>query len=87
MRTLDIPIETIDSDEIAYNLDIAYLESIGTDDWNLTPRMLIKNFETEVLHADRVRKANTLYPLELYFFRDKRIILDGVHRYTNLMMS
>jgi len=51
---IDIPIEEINISEIEYNLDIPYLEQEGTDDWNLTPRMLIKNFDKEVSHAQQV---------------------------------
>ena len=42
---IDIPVEEIDISEIDHNLDIPYLEQEGTDDWNLTPRMLIENFD------------------------------------------
>lgn len=79
---MDIPIEEIPITEIEYNLDIPYLESIGTDDWNLTPRMLIENFDKELMHAPRVEAADLDYPIEIYQHQGKWIILDGVHRFT-----
>jgi hypothetical protein len=82
-----LPVENIDLDDIAYNMDIPYLESIGTDDWNMSPRMLIQNFEKETHHATVVKKADLSYPIHLYFFRGKWIIIDGVHRYTKAMMQ
>jgi len=45
----DIPVKEIAISEIDYNLDIPYLEQEGTEDWNLTPRMLIENFDKEFI--------------------------------------
>lgn len=66
---MDIPVEEIAITELDYNLDVLYLESIGTDDWNLSPRMLIENFEKEIPHANKVRNAETIYPIEIYHFK------------------
>ncbi len=82
LRQEDLPIEEILLSDIENNMDIPYREQEGTDDWNLTPRMCIENFEKEVRHAKKVMEANLQYPIELYFHKDQRIILDGVHRYT-----
>lgn len=79
---MDIPAEEIYISEIEYNLDIPYLEQEGTDDWNLTPRMLIENFEKELSHAKKVRNSSLEYPIEIYFHKGIWIILDGVHRFT-----
>lgn len=82
LRQEDLPIEEILLSEIENNMDIPYREQEGTDDWNLTPRMCIENFKKEVWHAKKVVEADLQYPIELYFHKDQRIILDGVHRYT-----
>jgi len=79
---MDIPVEEISISEIDYNLDIPYLEQEGSDDWNLSPRMLIENFDKEVSHAKQVERADLKYPIEIYKHQDKWIILDGVHRFT-----
>ena len=78
----DIPVEEIEISEINYNLDIPYLEQEGTNDWNLSPRMLIENFEKEKFHAKQTEKADLKYPIEIYKHQGKWIILDGVHRFT-----
>jgi hypothetical protein len=78
----DIPVEEIPISEIEYNLDIPYLEKEGTEDWNLTPRMLIENFDKELFHAKKINDADLQYPIEIYLHKGKWIILDGVHRYT-----
>lgn len=79
---VDIPVEEIPISEIEYNLDIPYLEKKGTNNWNLTPRMLIDNFDKESLHAKKVNEADLKYPIEIYLHENKWIILDGVHRFT-----
>ena len=81
----DIPVEEISISEIEYNLDIPYLEQEGTTDWNLTPRMLIRDFSKEIFHAKKVTDANIQYPIEIYFHKGKWIILDGVHRFTKIV--
>lgn len=83
---IELPIEEINISEIKYNLDIFYLEQEWTDDWNLSPRMLIDNFDKEIFHAEKVNKANLDYPIEIYFHKNKRIILDGVHRFTKTVL-
>ncbi len=84
---LDIPVEKMKIADLNHNLDIPYLEQEGTNDWNLTPRMLINNFEKESTHAKKVDKANLKYPIEIYKHKDKWIILDGVHRFTKAVQS
>jgi len=79
---VDIPVEEIAIAEIDYNLDIPYLEQEGSDEWDLTPRMLVENFSKEITHAKRVNKVDLKYPIHIYLFKGKWIILDGVHRYT-----
>ena len=81
----NIPIEEISIAQLNSNLDIEYLEKLGSDDWDLSPRMLIENFERETFHADKVRKADISYPIEIYFHKNTWIILDGVHRFTKMV--
>lgn len=84
---LDIPVEEIGIEEISANMHFPYLEREGTDDWNLTPRMLIDNFEKESSHAAKVKKANSKFPIEIYLHNSSWIILDGVHRYVQAVMN
>ncbi len=83
---LDISVEEIDISKLEANLDFPYLEQEGTDDWNLTPRMLIDNFAKEISHAKKVEKTDLDYPIEIYFHNDNWIILDGIHRYVKALM-
>lgn len=83
---MDISVEEIPLTEIEYNLDIPYLERMGTDDWNLTPRMLIADFDKEILHAQAVNDDDLSYPIEIYLHKGTWIILDGVHRFAKAFL-
>lgn len=85
--SIDIPVEEMLISEIEYNLDIPYFEKEGTDDWNLTPRMLIENLDTEISHANKMDNADLKYPIDIYLHQDKWIILDGVHRFTKVVLQ
>lgn len=80
--SLDIPSEVISISELENNLDIPYLEQEGTDDWNLTPRELLKDLAKNPSHAKRVVDADLKYPIHIFKHMDQWIILDGVHRFT-----
>lgn len=87
LRWLDIPVEKMEMKDLEHNLDISYRESIGTDDRNLTPRQTLENMEYEIRHAQKIRNADTNYPIEIYHFKWKRIVLDGTHRLAKLKMK
>lgn len=82
---LNIPTETISISELKNNLDIPYLESEETTLWNLSPRMLLSNFDKEITHAKRVEGVDLAYPIHIYFNKGQWIILDGVHRFTKAL--
>lgn len=84
---LDLPVEEVSLSILENNMDICYLESEGTDDWNLSPRELIQNFDKEIIHAKRVEAVDLSYPICLYHFHGQWIILDGVHRFTKAMLQ
>jgi hypothetical protein len=81
-KTWDLNIlpEVMDIKELEQNLDIAYLDKEGTDDWNLTLRELINDPEKQPGHYDKIQKADMKYPIKIYFFGGSWKILDGVHR-------
>lgn len=84
---MKIPIEEISIKKIEHNLDVPYLEKTGTNDWNLSPRMLINNFDKEKFHAKKTNEADLSYPIEIFKHRGKWIILDGVHRFTKAILN
>jgi len=65
----DLEVEEIPISEIEYNLDIPYLEQEGTNDWNLSPRMLITNFEKELSHAKKIMEVDLTFPIYIYLYK------------------
>ena len=87
VMALDLPVEEMLIADLMNNAEICYLEKEGTDDWNLSPAELIKNFETETTHAGRVDGVDLSFPIVIYCFHDQWIILDGVHRFTKALIQ
>ena len=83
---LNIPTEEIEISELGFNFDIPYLEKEGTDDWNLSINQLLENLEIEPSHANKINKADLSYPIDLYFYTNEWIILDGVHRLAKALL-
>lgn len=79
---IKIPVTEIPLPDLKNNLNIPYLEKEGTDDWNLTPKMLLQNLAKEIHHAKKVEESDLKHPIEIYFHKNQWIILDGVHRFT-----
>ena len=84
---LDIPHEELPIEVLEDNLDIAYLDTEGTDDWNLTPRELITHLEMYPSHSKKIKNVQMEYPIDLYFFNGSWKILDGVHRYCRAILE
>ncbi len=84
---LNLPGEEVELSILEDNLNIPYLEKEGTDDWNLTPKELIENFQNEPTHYARIQNVSLEYPIKIYFFRGSWKILDGVHRYCKAIME
>ncbi len=84
---LHIAAEEMDIEQLEQNLDIAYLDKEGTDDWNLTLRELLCNPEKQSGHYEKITRADMQYPIHIYFFRDSWKILDGVHRLCKAIME
>jgi len=84
---LDLPSEEMDLKELESNLDIAYLDKEGTDDWNLTLRELIDKPEKQPGHYEKIQKADIKYPIHIYFFKGSWRIIDGVHRLCKAFMK
>lgn len=77
---LDLPVEDIMIKDLSDNFSIPYLEKEGTDDWNLTISDLLDNLNDEPSHAEKMEKSDLKYPIDIYFYRNSWIILDGIHR-------
>lgn len=81
------PIEQVELKFLDNNLNIRYLDKKGTDDWNLTPMEIIKNPENEPDHYTKILKSDLDFPIDITFFNNQWIILDGVHRFCKVHLQ
>lgn len=78
---MEAPTDLVELEFLDNNLNIRYLDKIGTDDWNLTPMEIIKNPEDEPDHYAKILKSDLDFPIDITLFNNQWIILDGVHRF------
>ena len=57
------PTELVELKFLNNNLNVRYLDKIGTDDWNLTPMEIIKNPENEPDHYTKILKSDLDFQL------------------------
>lgn len=86
-RDEDLPIQDIHINDLTWHFDMPVWERDETDDWNLTPWEVIRNFKGTSEHRKKIEEADTAYPIILSKYKDKLIILDGIHRLVKVYES
>ena len=84
LRQLPLEVRDFDLENLEWHFDMPVWAKDGTDDWNLTPNDVINKKEGSATHFKRTMKSNISYPILVTNFKNKWIILDGVHRLTKL---
>lgn len=80
LRELPISIQNIPIEKFLWHFDMPIWDKDRTDDWNLTPWQVIRKEEGSTAHQKRVKEVDFSYPLIVAKFKNKLVILDGVHR-------
>ncbi len=81
---LSIPESELDMADLEWHLDCPFWESDGGVRYSITPRNVIERVAGTSQERVRVAAANTSYPIDIYYNKDKWLILDGIHRLTKL---
>lgn len=87
LRDFDVPISEINIQELLWHFDMPVWEKDGTDDWNLTPWEVVHKENGTTGHQKRVQDADLQHPLIITRYRDRFVILDGVHRLVKAYME
>lgn len=74
------PSTTIDIKELVWHFKVPFWEKDDTDDWNLTPRQVIRGVKGTSEHQKRVKEADLKYPIAIMKNKGKWLVLDGLHR-------
>lgn len=76
---LDLPIEPFPMDKLLWHLDVP-LWPFEEKPYRLTPRQVLRSPYRYEKEYRRARGANLLFPIEITRFKQRWLILDGVHR-------
>ena len=81
--TLDVPVEDIDISGLEWHFETPFWSTPGGY-YDLTPNQVLENPEKYQREFDRTMKADTSYPLDIMFWKNRWLLLDGLHRLVKL---
>ncbi len=85
---LDLPSETAFVNDWVWHLNLPFWSTIPKQPlFNLKPSEVLEYPEKYVYHSERIRSADTSYPIETFFINDRWVILDGIHRLARLVQE
>lgn len=86
---LNEPVTEMDIHELVWHFDIPFWDIKDTDDYNLSPYEVIKepNKEEHSLHWEKIKEADTKYPIDIMQNKGRWLILDGLHRLVKLYIE
>lgn len=76
---LDVPVEEVDILELEWHFDVPFW---NTPDgyYDLTPNQVLSDPERYKAEFDRTMKSDLKYPLDIMFWKNSWLLLDGLHR-------
>lgn len=80
---LDVPVEEMDVKELEWHFEIPFWNS-PSGYYDLTPNQVIENPEKYKEEFKRTMKANLSHPLDIMFWKQRWLLLDGLHRLVKL---
>jgi hypothetical protein len=81
---LDLPVSTIDIAELVWHFDCPFWEHDNGERYTVTPWDVIGGVVGTKKEQQKVSIADTSYPIDIYFNKNKWLILDGIHRLVKL---
>lgn len=84
---LDIPSTQIDIQKLEWLLDCPFWQHDNGERYTVTPRDVIEEKDGTVEEQKKVVSADTGFPIDIYFNKDKWLILDGIHRLVKLYQA
>ena len=82
--SLDIPVSKMSINELEWHLDCPFWEHDNGERYTVTPRDVLERVDGTATEYEAVLKADTKYPIDIYFNKNKWLILDGLHRLVKL---
>ena len=76
---LDISVEEVDISELEWHFDIPFWDTIGGYH-DLRPNEVLENPKEFKEKFERIMRSDLSYPLDIMFWKDRWLLLDGLHR-------
>ena len=84
---LEVPVEEISVDELLWILDVPFWED-EKGNIVITPNEVINNPEKYPVHRDKIKAADTSYPIDIMKNKKgKWLTLEGLHRLVKLVLA
>ncbi|MDP2671316.1 MAG: hypothetical protein Q8P13_02525 [bacterium] len=81
--TLNIPVEEMDIGELSWHFEIPFWGSTNGF-YDLKPSEVLAHPEKHKEHLARVETADLTHPLDIMFWKNRWLLLDGLHRLAKL---
>jgi hypothetical protein len=77
---LDAPVEKMSITELTWHFDVPFIWSKPNGFYDICPHEVIKYPDRHPEEYERTMQANTSYPIDVMFWKNRWLILDGLHR-------
>ena len=82
---LDLPVGELDRAALDWHLELPFWSTRPPEPlFDLRPRAVLRDPSVHDRHAERIRRADLRYPLDVMECRGRLAILDGMHRLARL---
>ncbi len=76
---LDLPVEEMDLAELEWHFDIPFWSKSGGN-YNLKPNEVLSNLQKYKEEDERTKNADLSFPVDIMFWKNRWLLLDGLHR-------
>ena len=77
---LDVPVEDMLIDKLIWHLDYPFIWPIPAGHKEVTPKQVLADPKKHSKEYQRTINADTTFPIDIMFWKNKWLILDGLHR-------
>ncbi len=77
---LDFPEEEMPIEELTWHFDIPFIWSKPDGYYDVKPSEVIEHPDQYSEEYERTMQADTSYPIDIMFWKERWLILDGLHR-------
>lgn len=76
---LNVPVEEMEISELEWHFDVPFWNT-PSGYYDLTPNQVLSEPKKYKEEFERTMKADLIYPLDIMFWKNRWLLLDGLHR-------